>query len=256
MLNNSHLNQPLVTIEHLFNRGWFTRPPLNRQLLNQLDPFIAAVPAGSHFWMQQVLLVLAGLAAALFGWRLLAIMLRPAPSDALCKKLDGLLTRHKVSAAEDVLRKHRAIGVRVAQEGLAACDRGAPAVSEVMAAALLLERQRLMRGIVPLQVLQMTALFFGGMGAALGMAHVLQEAALPLLNGSGQDGTALVTVAANLGASLRVLGFGIFIAWLVALATRLLGAYAQRRLVRIEILCRVILAYVKTRQQSGGWSPQ
>jgi biopolymer transport protein ExbB len=132
---------------------------------------------------------------------------------------------------------------RVALAGLKNFPKGAAAVEEVMASRWLHEKQRLEKYLIILGTLGNNAPFIGLFGTVLGVIKAFND-----LGTTGQSGVAVVM--AGISVALIATAFGILVAIPAVVANNYFVTRIRELQTDTDILCRIILAYLKETKES------
>lgn len=161
--------------------------------------------------------------------------------------MDGLaesLEKGDVAAAIAVAEKSPRVEAQVALAGMKNFPKGVASVEEVMASRWLHEKQRLEKYLIILGTLGNNAPFVGLFGTVLGVIKAFND-----LGMTGQSGVSVVM--AGISAALIATAFGILVAIPAVVANNYFVTRVREMQTDTDILCRIILAYLKETKDSG-----
>ena len=182
----------LLAQAHNEQLGW-----LSRRLL--------AVTLGSAEWVLWLLVSLSVMSVALMLERALYFLRHRLPHS---EELALRLARGEHEAVQRAIEGHRGLEAAVVREGLAAADRGADTVEQVVAGALARERPQYERYLSFLGTLGNNAPFVGLFGTVLGIIKAFND-----LGVSGAKGAAMQqTVMAGISEALVATAVGLAVA--------------------------------------------
>lgn len=197
-----------------------------------------------------VLLVLASvLSVGVMIERAIAFGRNKGNFSALMDGLAEALEKGDVAAAMDLAEKSPRIEARVALAGMKNFPKGTASVEEVMASRWLHEKQRLEKYLIILGTLGNNAPFVGLFGTVLGVIKAFNDLGL-----TGQSGVSVVM--AGISAALIATAFGILVAIPAVVANNYFVTRVREMQTDTDILCRIILAYLKETKGSPEAAPR
>lgn len=166
--------------------------------------------------------------------------------------MDGLaasLEKGDVEGAVALGEGSQRLEARVALAGLKNFPKGVAAVEEVMASRWLHEKQRLEKYLIILGTLGNNAPFIGLFGTVLGVIKAFND-----LGMTGQSGVGVVM--AGISVALVATAFGILVAIPAVVANNYFVTRVREMQTDTDILCRIILAYLKETKESQEGHPR
>ncbi len=163
--------------------------------------------------------------------------------SALMDGLAASLEKGDVEGAISQAEQSQRLEARVALAGLKNFPKGVASVEEVMASRWLHEKQRLEKYLIILGTLGNNAPFIGLFGTVLGVIKAFND-----LGTTGQSGVAVVM--AGISVALIATAFGILVAIPAVVANNYFVTRIRELQTDTDILCRIILAYLKETNDS------
>ena len=213
-----------------------TNVPVNEGLQRQLlDIFLFL---GSE-WILYLLLVLSIISIAITLERVIYFARRRVDAEELSAVLTALLAKNQIDEARTLLANNRSNVATILTKGLAALDRGAAAVEEVVAGATQIERLKMERGLAFLGTLGNNAPFIGLFGTVLGIIRSFRDLASNTIQGSSavMAGIAEALIATAVGLLVALPAVALFNAFQRAIKTQVATA---------DAVSRVLLAHAKS----------
>jgi len=199
--------------------------------------FLELALAGGE-WVLALLLLssIASVAVMYERWRVYRAN-RPR-TDELVRALSGKLDAGDVPGALESARAFANLEGRIAVAGLERFSMGAPAVEDVMAAALIRERTALEKYLIILGTLGNNAPFVGLFGTVLGIIKAFNDLAV-----AGSSGVSVVM--AGISSALIATAFGILVAIPAVIANNYFHTRLEETVASAERVTHILLAYLK-----------
>jgi biopolymer transport protein ExbB len=204
---------------------------LQRQLL---DIFLYL---GSE-WILYLLLILSIISIAITIERLIHFGRRQVDAEGMSDRLAELLAKNDLDGAREFLAGSRTHVAAILRKGLAAIDRGAGAVEEVVAGATQIERLKMERGLAFLGTLGNNAPFIGLFGTVLGIIRAFRDLATNTIEGSS-------AVMAGIAEALVATAVGLLVALPAVALFNTFQRHIRAKLAGADALTRVLLAHAK-----------
>ena len=200
-------------------------------------------------WVLALLILASVLSVGVMIERAVAFGKNKGSFSALMDGLAEALDKGDVTAAISVAEQSPRLEARVALAGMKNFPKGAASVEEVMASRWLHEKQRLEKYLIILGTLGNNAPFIGLFGTVLGVIKAFND-----LGVTGQSGVAVVM--AGISVALIATAFGILVAIPAVVANNYFVTRVREMQTDADILCRIILAYVKETKEFHENSPR
>ena len=196
-------------------------------------------------WILYLLLLLSVFSFAVAVERLVYFVRRSADVESMSERLSVLLAAGDLEAVQRFLAAKRTHVGTILSQGVAALDRGASAMEEVLRGATQVERLKMERGLAFLGTLGNNAPFIGLFGTVLGIIRSFRDLSSNTIQGSSavMAGIADALVATAVGLLVALPAVAIFNAFQRAIRTQLATA---------DALSRVLLAFAKTEAARPG----
>jgi len=216
-----------------------TNVPLSEGLQRQLlDVFLFL---GSE-WILYLLIMLSIISIAITMERLIHFARRQVNAEAMAARLTELLDKNDLDGARTFLQTSRTHVAAVLLKGLAALDRGAAAVEEVVAGASQLERLKMERGLAFLGTLGNNAPFIGLFGTVLGIIRSFRDLASNTIQGSS-------AVMAGIAEALIATAVGLLVALPAVAVFNFFQRGIRTQVVTSDALSRILLAHAKSEKR-------
>jgi len=154
------------------------------------------------------------------------------------------LNRNRWDEALAVVKGRRGVVPAVLAEGLKNADKGPAVAEELMVAQQAVQRSALMRGISFLGTVGANAPFVGLLGTVLGIMRAFKDLASTTEQGPS-------VVMAGIAEALVATAIGLLVAIPAVVAFNYLRNWASGMVADADRVTRVLLAFIRTRQDKG-----
>jgi biopolymer transport protein ExbB len=202
--------------------------------MNIIESFKSFALLGAQ-WVMWILVVLSLLSISIMIERAIFFFGQRIDVESLGRQVLGLLKKHDLAAARELVGRQRGVAAKVANIALQEAEFGAEAVDEAASGAIIEEKLRLERNLAFLGTVGNNAPFIGLFGTVIGIIQAFHDLSLNTQGGAS-------TVMSGISEALVATAIGLLVAIPAVIAFNLFQRRIKALVGDTDALIHVLLS--------------